>query len=124
MIWKREIVLERLCLNPKISVIMTNHQHPSNAQRDFKDKKPQTLTEKAEIDLTPKKRLYLNPSQLALSAMLFQALKRQFQKFKFRMNVGMRLIVKITNHQIAYQPSNKPAKASRYTTWKPTLKIP
>ena len=52
MTWKREIVLERFCLNAEISVMMTNHWNPSNTQRDFKNKKLQTLTEKAEISLT------------------------------------------------------------------------
>ncbi len=52
MIWKRGIVLERFCLNAEISVMMTNHWNPSNAQRDVKDNKLQTLTEKAKIGLT------------------------------------------------------------------------
>ena len=115
---KRGIVLERFCLNAEISVMMTNHQNPSNAQRDFKNNKPQTLREKVEIGLTLKKRLHLNTPPPALSAILFQTLKRHFLKFKARMHVGMRMIVKTTNQQIAHQLSKKPAKASRYTSRK------
>ena len=70
------------------------------------------------------KRLLLNAPPPAPSAILFQSLKRHFPKFKVRMRVGMRLIGKTTNQQIAHQPSNKPAKASRHTSRKRTPKIP
>ncbi len=70
-----------------------------------------------------KKRLHLNAPSPAPSAILFQTLKRYFPKFKARMHIGMRLIVKTTNQQIAHQPSSKPAKASRNTSRKRTPKI-
>ena len=103
---------------------MTNYRSSSNVQRDVKDNKPQTLTEKAKIGLTLKKRLHLNTPPSAPLAILFPILKRHFPKFKVWMHVGMRLIVKTTNQQIAHQPGNKPAKTSRHTSWKRTLKIP
>ncbi len=115
MTWKPEIVLERFCLNAKISVMMTNHQNLSNAQRDFKDNNLQTLKEKVEIGPTLKMRLHLNAPPPAPSAILFQTLKRHFLKFKTWIHVGMRLIVKTTKQQIGPQPSNKLAKASRYS---------
>ncbi len=102
---------------------MTNHQNPSNAQRDFKNNKLQTLTEKVEIGLTLNKRLYLNAPPTAPSAILFQTLKRHFPKFKARIHVEVRLIMKTTNQQIAHQQSNKRTKASRYTSRKQTPKI-
>ncbi len=116
MTWKRGIVLERFCLNAEISVMITNHRNPSNAQRDFRNNKPQTLTEKVEIGLTLKKRLHLNAPLPASSVVSFQTLKRHFPKFKARMYVRMRLIVKTTNQQIDHQSSNKPTKASRNTS--------
>ncbi len=100
--------------------MITNHQNSSNAQRDFKDNKPKTPTEKVEIGLTLKKRLHLNVPP----AILFQTLNRQFLKVEAWMYVGMRLIVKTTNQQIAHQLSNKPAKASRHTSRKRTPKSP
>ncbi len=113
-----------LLFKHKISVMMTNHRNLSNAQRDFKDNKLQTVTENVEICLNLKKRLHLNEPPPSPSAILFQTLKRHFPKFKTGMHVGMRLIVKMTNQQIPYRPSHKPAKASRHISRKRTPKIP
>ena len=118
MTWKHGIVLERFCLNAKISAMMTNHQNPSNAQRDFKDNKPQILTEKVGIGLTLRKRLHQSAPPPAPSVILFQTLKLHFARSEVRMHVGMWLIVKTTNQPIAFQPSNKSAKASHHISRK------